>query len=89
MLFHLGYQYDVNRQTKVVLSSKAHPWVKALFAQCDGIVLPPLNDMELPAHIPNGWIEHVAIKTINPLVEGEFISMFQVEGVWNFTPPYK
>ncbi len=25
MLFHLGYQYDVNRQTKVVLSSKAHP----------------------------------------------------------------
>jgi hypothetical protein len=29
----------------------------------------------------------MAIKTLNPLVEGEFASMFQMEGVQNFTPP--
>jgi hypothetical protein len=60
--------------------------VKTLFAQYDGLVLPPLNDMELPAHILNGRKEDVAIKTLNPLMEGESISMFQEEGVRNFTP---
>jgi hypothetical protein len=60
--------------------------MKALFALCGGLVPPPLNDMEVPTHIPNGQIEDVAIKTLNPLVEGEYVSMFQMEGVRNFTP---
>jgi len=34
--------------------SKAHPHVKALFSQCDGLVPPQLNDMEVPTHIPDG-----------------------------------
>jgi hypothetical protein len=54
MLFHLGYRYDGNEQAGIVLCSKAHPWVKALFAQCGGLVPPPLNNMEAPTHIPNG-----------------------------------
>jgi hypothetical protein len=61
--------------------------VKALFAQCGGLVFTPLNDMEVPAHIPNGRIEEMAIKMLNPLVEGESTSTFQVEGARNFTPP--
>ncbi len=28
------------------MCSKAHPWVKASFAQCDRFILPSLNDME-------------------------------------------
>jgi hypothetical protein len=32
MLFHLGYRYDGNGQVGVAMCSKAHPWVKALFA---------------------------------------------------------
>ncbi len=39
MLFHLGYLYDGNGRTRVVMCSKAHPWVKALSAQCGGLVL--------------------------------------------------
>jgi len=34
--------------------SKAHPHLKALFAQCGGLAPPPLNDMEVLANIPNG-----------------------------------
>jgi hypothetical protein len=44
------------------MCSKAHPWVKTLFAQSGGLVPPPLNDMEVLAHILNGRIEDVAIK---------------------------
>jgi hypothetical protein len=51
------------------------------------LVPPPLNDMEVLAHISNGWTEDVAMETPNPLVYGESISMFQVEGAQNFTPP--
>ncbi len=85
MLFHLGYQYDVNKQAQVVVCSKAHPRVKALFSQCGGLVPPPLNDMVLLAHILNGQTKNgqtkdVAIKTLNPLVERESISMLQVKG---------
>ncbi len=54
--------------------------MKALFAQCGGLVLPPLNDMEVPAHILHGGIEDVAMEMPNPLVEVESISMFQMEG---------
>jgi hypothetical protein len=49
--------------------------VKALFAQCGGLVHPPLN-----AHIPNGQTEDVAMGTLNPSVEKECASMCQVEG---------
>jgi hypothetical protein len=81
MLLHLGYQYDVNKQIQVVVC-----W-KALFAPCGGLVPPPLNDMELLAHILNGWTKDVGIKTPNPLLEGEYVLMFQMEMAWNFTPP--
>jgi hypothetical protein len=87
MFFHLGYQYDGNKQASIVVCSKAHPWVKALFAQCGGLVRPPLNNMEVPAHIPNGQTKDVAMEMSNPLVEGDFVLTSQVEGVRNFTPP--
>ncbi len=51
------------------------------------LVPPPLNDMEVLAHISNGWTEDMAMETPNPLVYGESILMFQVEGAQNFTPP--
>jgi len=50
--------------------SKAHPWVKTFFAECGGLVPPPLNDMEVLAHILNGRIEDVAIEMLNPSMEG-------------------
>jgi hypothetical protein len=53
-LFHLGYQYDGNGQARITMCSKAHLWVKALFAQCGGLFPPPLNDMEVPSHILDG-----------------------------------
>jgi len=68
------------------MCSKAHLGVKALFAQCGGLVLPPLNDMGVLAHILNGRIEDVAIETLNPLVEREFVLTSQVEGVQIFNP---
>jgi hypothetical protein len=40
--------------------------VKALFAQCVRLVLPRLNDMEVLAHVPNGWTKDVAMKMSNP-----------------------
>jgi hypothetical protein len=55
--------------------------VKALFARCGGLVLPSLNDMEVLAHIPYGQTRNVAMETLNPSMEGEFVSTFQVEGV--------
>jgi len=36
------------------MCSKAHPRVKALFPRSGGLVLPPLNDMEVPTHILDG-----------------------------------
>jgi len=63
MLFHtakiecssnLSYQYDGNEQTRIAMCSRAHPWVKALFARCGGLVLPPLNNMEVPTHFRDG-----------------------------------
>jgi hypothetical protein len=36
------------------MCSKAHPWVKALFARCDELVPPSLNDMEILAPISDG-----------------------------------
>jgi hypothetical protein len=66
--------------------SKAHPWVKALFAQCGELVLPPLNEMGVPAHILDGLIKDVAMETPNPSMEGEFVLMFQMERAQNFTP---
>ncbi len=56
MRFHLGYQYDGNGRIRVVLCSKAHPWVKTFLSRYGGLVLPPLNDMEILTHIPNGCI---------------------------------
>jgi len=35
---------------------------------------------------PNRSLENVAIETPNPLVEGKYISRFQVEGVQISTP---
>jgi hypothetical protein len=60
--------------------------VKALFAQCDGLVLPQLNHMEMLAHILDGQIEDMVIETSNPSMEGKIILTFQVEGVQIFTP---
>jgi len=54
--------------------------VKALFAQCGGFVLLPLNDMEVPAHILHGGIEDVAMEMPTPLMEVESTLMFQMEG---------
>jgi len=84
--FHLGYWYDGNGQIRVAVCSKTHPHVKALFAQCDGLVPPQLNDMEVPTHILDGWTKGMAIEMLNPLVEGEFASMFQMDGIRIFTP---
>ncbi len=86
MLSHLDYWYDGNGQTWIIVCSKAHPWVKTLFAQCGGLVPPPLNDMEVLAHILNGRIEDVAIEMLNPSMEGEFDPTSQMEEAWNFTP---
>ncbi len=44
-------------------------------------MLPPLNDMEILAHILDEQIEDVAIETSNPSMEGKFVSMSPVEGV--------
>jgi hypothetical protein len=86
MFFHLGYQYHGNGQTKITMCS-THPQVKALFARYGGLAPPPLIDMEVSTHIPNGWTKDVAMETSNLSMEGESISTSQVEGAWNFTPP--
>jgi hypothetical protein len=44
--------------------------VKAIFVQYDGLVLPPLNDMEVLTHTSNGRTKDVAMEMLNPLVEG-------------------
>jgi hypothetical protein len=43
--------------------------VKTLFAQCGGLVPPPLNDMEILAHILDGRTKDVAMETLNLSVE--------------------
>ncbi len=53
----------------------------------NGLVPPSLNDMEVRTHIPNGRTKDVAMEMLNPLMEGESISTFQVERARNFTPP--
>jgi hypothetical protein len=70
----------------IVMCSKAHPRVKALFAQCGGLVPPPLNDMEVLVHILDGQTKDVAMETPNPSMEGKFTSTSQVKGVQIFTP---
>ncbi len=65
----MGYWYDGNGQTTVVVCSKACSRVKALFARCGELVPPPLNDMEILAHILNGWTKDVAMETLNPSME--------------------
>jgi len=54
--------------------------MKALFAQCDKLVPPPLNNMEVPTHFPDGQIEDVTIEMPNPFTEREFALTFQMEG---------
>jgi len=34
--------------------ARAHPKAKALFVQCGGLVPPPLDNMEVPTHFPDG-----------------------------------
>ncbi len=53
MLFHFDYQHDGKGQAKITMCS-THSQVKALFAQCCGLALPPLIDMEILTHILNG-----------------------------------
>jgi hypothetical protein len=53
MFFHLNYQYDGDGRTRLVVCSRAHPWVKAQFAQYGGLVPPTLN-MEIPTHFLEG-----------------------------------
>jgi hypothetical protein len=66
MFFHLGYWCDGNGWARVEECSRAHPQVKALFVECGELVLPPLNDMEIPTHILGGWTEDVAMETLTP-----------------------
>jgi hypothetical protein len=82
MLLHLGYWYDGNGQVGVIVCSRAQPWVKALFAWCGRLVLPPLNDMEVLAHFLDGQIKNVTIETSNHLLEGKFVLMFQIKRAW-------
>jgi hypothetical protein len=63
-----------------------HKW-RHYFARYGGLAPPPLINMEVSTHIPNGWTKDVAMETPNPLVEREYVSTFQVGGAWNFTPP--
>jgi hypothetical protein len=42
--------------------------------------------MDVLAHIRNRQKENVAMETLNPSVEGKFVSTFQMEGAQNFTP---
>jgi hypothetical protein len=74
MLFHLGYQHDSNGRVGVTMCSKARAQVKALFANYEGIIFQPLDNMFVLA--PNGSIENVTIEMPNPLVEGEFVLTF-------------
>jgi len=62
--------------------------VKALFAQCGGLVLPPLNNMEIPIHILNGQIEDVAMETLNLSMEEVFALMLQMERVQCRAPKF-
>jgi hypothetical protein len=86
MFFHLGYRCDGNGQARIEMCSRAHPRMKGLFAECGELVPPPLNDMEVPAHILDGWTEDVAMATLNPSMGREYVSMSQVEGDQTFTP---
>ncbi len=70
MLFYLGYWYDGNGQIGVTLCSKTHPRVKALFVWCGGLVLPPLNNMEVSTHILDGWTKNVAMEVLNLWIKG-------------------
>jgi hypothetical protein len=72
MQLHLGYRYDGYARIGVVMCSKTHPQAKGLFAQCGGLIPPPLNNMETQAHIPDGLTKDVTIETSNPLVEKKF-----------------
>ncbi len=87
MFFYLGYQYDDNGQTWITVCLMAQPWVKALFAWCDGLVLPPPKNMEVLTHFPNGWMEDMAIEMLNPSMEREYASTSQVEKVWIYALP--
>lgn len=76
MFFHCDYQHDGNGQAKITMCS-THSQMKALFAQCHGLALPPLIDMEVLTHIPNGWTKDVATEMSNPFVEREFVMRSQ------------
>jgi hypothetical protein len=81
MFFHLGYQCDGNGQIGVAVCSKAHPRVKALLAQCVGLVPPPLHGSTNPyPRWANKRCGHGNI---------EFASTFQMKRARTFTPPYK
>jgi len=60
-----------------------------LFARCGGLFLPPLNDMEVPAHIPDGRMEDVAMEMSNPSVQGESAGDVLSGKGLKFQPPYK
>jgi hypothetical protein len=74
MLFHLGYQHDGSGRVGVTMCSKTCAQVKALFANCEGIIFQPLDNMFVLAL--NGSIENVTIEMPNLLVEGESDFMF-------------
>jgi hypothetical protein len=65
MFFHFNYRYDGNGQARVAICSKAHPRVKTLLARCGGLILPSINNMEVPTHILNGRIKDVAMEMLN------------------------
>jgi hypothetical protein len=74
MLFHLGYHHDGSGQVYVTMCPKTCAQVKALFANCEGTIFQPLDNMFILA--PNGSIENVTIEIPNLLVEGEFFLTF-------------
>jgi hypothetical protein len=87
MFFYLGYQYDGNGRTWIVVCSRAQPWVKALFIRCGGLVLPPPKNMEILTHFLDGWMDDMAIEMLNPSMEGEFALTSQLGKVWIYTLP--
>jgi hypothetical protein len=60
--------------------------VKALFAQYGGFVLPPLNNMEVLAHISNGRIEDVAMETLNLSMKENLLRHFKWKGLKSSPP---
>ncbi len=79
-----GYRHDGNGWAGVAMCLKAWAQVKALFANCEGIVSWTPNDMFGLTF--DGSIQNVAIETLNLLVETKFVSISKMEWAQISTP---